>query len=158
MVDILIVALLWFGAIGFGIMAGIYFTFSVFAMKSFAAIQPAAGISAMQSINEVIVKSAFLPLFFTTSLAALIAVVVSVVNTSISGSIWMGLGGGIYFVGMFLCTIIFNVPLNNKLAAVDPDSPEGEEVWHMYLRVWTRWNHVRTIACTIACALFIRAI
>ena len=156
--ETLIPALLWFGAIGFGIMAGIYFTFSVFAMKSFAAIQTTAGISAMQSINDVIVKSAFLPLFFATSLAALIAAVLSVMGTSSPGSIWMGLGGGIYFVGMFLCTVIFNVPLNNKLAAVDPASPEGEKVWNMYLRVWTRWNHVRTVACTIACALFIRAL
>ncbi len=156
--EILTLALLWFGAIGFGIMAGIYFTFSVFAMKSFAAISPAAGIAAMQSINEVIVKSAFLPLFFGTSLAALVTVVLSVIDSSSPGSLWMGLGGGIYFVGMFLCTVFFNVPLNNKLAAVDPTSPEGEDVWNMYLRVWTRWNHVRTVACTIACAFFIQAL
>ena len=150
--------LLCFGAISFGVMAGIYFTFSVFAMKSFAAIQPAAGIAAMQSINEIIVKSAFLPLFFATSLAALAAVILSLLDMSSSRSIWMGFGGGIYFVGMFLCTVFFNVPLNNKLAAVDPASPEGEQVWEMYLRVWTMWNHVRTVACTAACALFILAL
>ena len=150
--DTFVSALLWFGAIGCGIMAGVYFTFSAFAMKSLASI------AAMQSINDVILRSAFMPLFFGTSLAAAIAVLLYVVNPDNSGGIWMALAGAIYFAGMFLCTVFFNVPLNNKLKAVDATSSQGEEVWKMYLRVWTRWNHVRTVASTIACAFFIQAI
>ena len=34
-------------------------------------------------------------------------------------------GGLLYVVGMFVVTMVFNVPLNNALAAVDPASPEG---------------------------------
>lgn len=158
MTDTLVAALLWFGAIGCGIMAGVYFTFSAFAMKSLAGINASAGIAAMQSINDVILRSAFMPLFFGTSLASAIAVLLYVVSPGVSGGIWMALAGGIYFAGMFLCTIFFNVPLNNKLKDVDPTSTVGEEVWTMYLRVWTRWNHLRTVASTIACALFIQAI
>ncbi len=156
--DAFVTVLLWFGAIGCGIMAGVYFTFSAFAMKSLASINAPAGIAAMQSVNDVILRSAFMPLFFGTSLAAAVAVLLFVVSSNPPGGIWMGLAGGIYFAGMFLCTVFFNVPLNNKLKAVDPNSSDGEEVWTMYLRVWTRWNHVRTVASTIACAFFIRAI
>ena len=153
-----VTALLWFGAIGCGVMAGVYFTFSVFVMKSLASINTAAGIAAMQSINDVILRSAFMPLFFGTSLAAAVAVLLYVMNPESPGGTWMALAGGIYFAGMFLCTVFFNVPLNNKLKAVDPNSSQGEEVWNIYLRVWTRWNHVRTVTSTIACAFFIRAI
>ena len=156
--DAFVTALLWFGAIGCGIMAGVYFTFSAFVMKSLASIDAPAGIAAMQSINDVILRSAFMPLFFGTSLAAAAAVLLHVVSSAPAGGIWMVLAGGIYFVGMFLCTVFFNVPLNNKLKAVDSSSSHGEDVWKMYLRVWTRWNHVRTLASTIACAFFIQAI
>lgn len=156
--DTFVTVLLWFGAIGCGIMAGVYFTFSAFAMKSLAGIDASAGIAAMQSINDVILRSAFMPLFFGTSLAAAIAVLLYVVSPGSSGGIWMALAGGIYFAGMFLCTVFFNVPLNNKLKDVDPTSSLGEEVWNMYLRVWTRWNHVRTLTSTIASAFFVRAI
>lgn len=158
MMDTFVTVLLWFGAIGCGIMAGVYFTFSAFAMKSLAGIDASAGIAAMQSINDVILRSAFMPLFFGTSLAAAIAVLLYVVSPGSSGGIWMALAGGIYFAGMFLCTVFFNVPLNNKLKDVDPTSSLGEEVWNMYLRVWTRWNHVRTLTSTIASAFFVRAI
>lgn len=156
--DTFVTALLWFGAIGCGIMAGVYFTFSTFVMKSLASVDESAGIAAMQSINDEILRSAFMPLFFGTSLAAAAAVLLFAMNQDTSGGIWMALAGGIYFVGMFLCTIMFNVPLNNRLKAVDPNSSNGAEVWNMYLRVWTRWNHVRTVASIVATAFFIRAI
>jgi uncharacterized membrane protein len=61
-------------------------------------------------------------------------------------------------VGMFLCTIFFNVPLNNALAAVDPASSSAASIWESYLKDWTLWNHVRTIACSIASALYMMAI
>lgn len=151
-------SLLWFGAVGCGVMAGVYFAFSAFVMKSLASLDTPAGIKAMQSINDVILRSVFMPLFFGTSLTAAVAVVVYAVVPDASGGLWMALAGGTYFVGMFLCTVFFNVPLNNKLKAVDPTSPHGEAVWEKYLSNWTRWNHVRTVASTIACAFFIQAI
>jgi uncharacterized membrane protein len=58
----------------------------------------------------------------------------------------------------FLCTIFLNVPLNNALAAVDPASSSAASVWGNYLKNWTVWNHVRTIASSIASALYMMAI
>ena len=154
----LLAALNWFCALGCGLMAGVYFTFSTFAMRAFAKIDTPSGILAMQSINQVIQTSLFLPLFFATSLASLIAIGVSVVADEAPGTAWAAMGGAVYFIGMFLCTILFNVPLNNRLDAVDPESDEGAEMWALYLSTWTPWNHVRTVACTIAMALFIVAL
>ena len=158
MTDTFMMLLLWFGAIGCGVMAGIYFAFSVFIMKSLSEISPAAGIAAMQSINLVIVRSPFIPLFFGTSLAALASAVIAALDWGAPGNLSLLAAGVIYFAGMFLCTLFFNIPLNNKLAAVDPGSKQGRQVWAHYLQAWTRWNHARTLASTLACGLFILAI
>ena len=42
-------------------------------------------------------------------------------------------GALLYFVGTFLVTMFFNVPLNDALAAVAPDSSEGASLWSRYL-------------------------
>jgi uncharacterized membrane protein len=49
--------------------------------------------------------------------------------------------------------MVFNVPRNNALAAVDPTSTAGAELWRGYVTGWTAWNHVRTAACLAAAAL-----
>ena len=51
--------LLWFSAIGCGLIAGIYFAFSTFVMTSLARLGPAAGFATMNAINVEIVKSLF---------------------------------------------------------------------------------------------------
>ncbi|MHA7965053.1 anthrone oxygenase family protein [Paenibacillus sp. CAU 1782] len=48
-------------------------------------------------------------------------------------------------MGGLAVTGSFNVPLNNKLAKVEPESEEGRAV-----PVWLVWNHVRTVACCAA--------
>ncbi len=67
-------------------------------------------------------------------------------------------GSLLYLAGTILVTIVFNVPLNNRLAAVAPESTEGAAMWQHYLRVWTAWNHVRTAASLAAAASFIVAL
>ena len=158
MMTSLVTFLLWFEAIGCGIMAGIYFAFSVFIMASLSKITPQAGIAAMQSINLVIVRTFFLPLFFGTSLGALVLVIVAAIDWGSAGSLPTLSGGAIYVAGMFLCTVFLNVPLNNKLAAVDPATEAGANVWVEYLKKWTRWNHIRTWTSTLASGLFIAAL
>lgn len=71
------------------------------------------------------------------------------------GAAAMIAGGAAYVVGMFVVTAVFNVPLNNALAAVPPSSAAATSVWATYLKDWTFWNHVRTIASLGASALFI---
>ncbi len=150
--------LLWFSAIGCGLLAGVYFAFSTFVMTSLARIAPGAGIAAMNAINVEIVKSLFMPLFLGTTLAGAALAVLAVLRWGEPGTMEMVAGGGIYVLGMFVITMIFNVPLNNALAAVDPASAQGADLWARYLRDWTFWNHVRSIASASSCALFIAAI
>jgi uncharacterized membrane protein len=156
MIESVLFAALWFGALGCGLMAGLYFAFSTFIMTALARIPQSHGIAAMQSINRVILRSLFLPLFFGTTLVSAGVAVFAVLTLWGSPVATVLLAAGlVYVLGMFVCTMVFNVPLNNALDAVDPASSEATPLWQRYLTRWTLWNHVRTIASTIASALYI---
>ncbi len=156
--QVLTTGLLWFSAIGCGLMAGVYFAFSAFIMTSLARIAPAAGIAAMNSISVEIVRSLFMPVFMGTTLTAAILAGLAIFRWSEPGSIAMLAGGLLYVIGMFVVTAVVNVPLNDVLATVDPSSAEGASVWSRYVQDWTMWNHVRTVTSTAACTLFLAAI
>lgn len=135
-------------------MAGVYFAFSTFVMASLARLGP-AGATAMNAMIVGIVNSLFMPVFIVTTLTSAILAVMGVLNWNQPGSVAMLVGGVLYVLGMFVVTMVFNQPLNDALAAVDPASPQGAALWARYLRDWTFWNHVRTIASTTSVALYI---
>jgi len=150
--------LLWISALGCGLMAGVYFAFSTFIMTSLGRLDQAAGIVAMNAINVDIVRSLFMPLFLGTTVAGAALVVMGALRLGEPGAISMIAGGGLYVIGMFVVTVVFNVPLNDALAAVQPSAPEAGAVWAAYLKDWVFWNHVRTVASLGGCALSIVAL
>jgi uncharacterized membrane protein len=156
--QVLTSGLLWFSAVGCGLMAGVYFAFSTFIMTSLGRLDQAAGIAAMNAINVDIVRSLFMPLFLGTTVAGAVLVVMGALRFSEPGAISMIAGGGLYVVGMFVVTVALNVPLNDALAAVKPSAPEASALWATYLKDWVFWNHVRTVASGGASALFIVAL
>ena len=149
-------ALLWFCALGCGLLAGLYFAFSVFIMSALDRLGPAAGAAAMNSINTVIMRSLFMPVFMLTSLASLLLAAIGALRWDEPGATLLLAGGLVYFIGMFVVTMVFNVPLNNQLQASRPG--DVELLWRRYLVSWTRWNHVRTLASLLASALCIAAL
>lgn len=158
MKHLVVVCLLCFSAIGCGLLAGLYFAFSAFIMTALGRIEQVHGVSAMNAINSTILRSLFMPFFFGTTVASATLVIISLFHRTDPGATAMLAGGLIYVAGMFLCTIVFNVPLNNALAAVDPASGAAAAVWARYLKEWTLWNHVRTVSCTAASALYVIAL
>jgi uncharacterized membrane protein len=153
-----ITLLLWFSALGSALIAGLFFGFSTFIMTALGRIEPVHGASAMQSINSTILKSLFMPVFLGTTVVALILGVWAVLRWGQVGATWVLAAGLLDVIGMFGCTMVFNVPLNNALAKADVASAEAALLWARYLKDWTFWNHVRTIAALLACALYIGAI
>jgi uncharacterized membrane protein len=129
---------------------GVYFAFSSFAMRALGQ-SGASGAEVMRMINRVILRSAFMPLFFGSTVLAAAAALLGLSRLpDLSG--WLMLSGGaVYVLGMFGVTAACNAPLNNRL----DEAPEA--VWPEYLESWTRWNHVRTAACLIAGALLLLA-
>ncbi len=150
MTDRIIFVLTFFSVLGSGLAAGIFFAFSAFVMSALGRIPPAQGISAMQSINIVVINPVFFSAFFGT--AALCCVLALA-----SFSRWAEPGAP-YLIGCIGVTMAYNVPLNTALAEVTPESTEGAGVWTRYLSEWTNWNTVRTIASLAASAAFIAAL
>lgn len=155
MIQTAITALLWFSAIGCGLIAGLYFAFSAFIMTALGRVDQVQGATAMNSINSTILGSLFMPLFFGTTIASAALAAIAALRWNDPGAALLLAGGIVYVVGMFVCTVVYNVPLNNELARAGAGSTE---VWARYLKDWTFWNHVRTVASTAATALFIAAI
>ena len=155
MSSLIVTALFWAAALSSGLIAGIYFAFSVFIMQAFGKIETSQSVAAMNAINETILRSLFMPLFFGSTIISVILIVFALVHWGDTGSGLTLIAGAIYFVGMFVCTVVFNVPLNNLLAGVNKDSTNAGEVWSHYLIVWTRWNHLRTVSSLVTCGLSI---
>jgi uncharacterized membrane protein len=154
---LLTTALLWFCVLGCALLGGLYFAFSAFIMRALREAGQ-AGVTAMNSINRIILRSAFMPFFFATTLASGALAVRGLLNLDDAGSICLIAGGLLYVVGMFGVTMLFNVPLNNALQNVTAESRTGTAIWNDYLRRWTRWNHMRTLSCMGAAALFMVAL
>jgi uncharacterized membrane protein len=55
-------------------------------------------------------------------------------------------------------TIVYHVPRNDALAAVDPNSADAAGLWTRYLADWTAWNHVRSAAALAAAATLTMAL
>jgi uncharacterized membrane protein len=149
----LLFALTLLSALGSGLIAGAFFAFSTFVMGALGRLPAAHGIAAMQSINVVVINLWFLGVFIGTAAACALLVAAALLAWQEPGAILLLVGALLYFLGTFLVTMFFNVPLNDALAAVAPDSSAGASLWTGYLSTWTNWNHVRTIAALAASAL-----
>jgi len=147
-------ALLLAATVGSGLIGGLFFIFSNTVMKSLDALPPAAAVAAMNSINRVILNPLFLLAFFGTAVLCLTVLVVYWPHIAQRGGVLACGGAVIYLVGSIGVTMFFNVPLNNKLAAVPPSGTDLAAQWLAYRVPWTNWNHVRTVASLLAAGAF----
>ena len=157
MITLLFTALVFVAVLGSGIAAGLFFIFSNTIMASFARLPAAQGIAAMQQINVTIINPLFMTVFMGMAVLSLALAAKAVFGWSEAGAAWLLAGSVAYLLGCFLVTVIFNVPLNDAIAAVDPASAEGAAIWARYLKEWLPWNHVRTVACLVSLASFVMA-
>lgn len=158
LLDTVIPILAWNTLISATIMGGVYFAFSTFMMPSLDALGSTHGMEAMQSINKVIVRSLFLPVFFVGTLTSAAVAVVGLYDMGRPGAVMLVAGGALYFFGMFVVTVVGNVPLNNALENEKPGSQAGDVMWLRYLAAWVRWNHVRTLSCLASTICLVSAI
>jgi uncharacterized membrane protein len=154
MIDRIVFGLTFVSAFGSGLIGGVFFAFSTFIMQALGRLPAAHGIAAMQSINVVVLNRWFLTAFMGTAVTCAALAVITLAWRP-SGSILLLAGSALYVIGTFLVTIAFNVPRNNALAAVAPDSMEAAALWSRYLKEWTAWNHVRTLAALVAMAVLV---
>jgi uncharacterized membrane protein len=152
------VLLLTTATTGAGLVGGIFFAFSNFVMKALGELPATQGADTMQKINVTVLNPLFFSAFFGTAFVALIVAVATPDPWSAAGGIFSRLGAVFYLLGTIGVTILFNVPLNDKLARTGLSDATLAETWSNYLPAWMWWNHVRTIAALLAAISFALAI
>lgn len=149
MMDHLWTALLVIASVGSALIGGLFFVFSNTVMSAFDRLPAAGAVAAMNSVNRVILNPVFFVAFFGTASACLVLLVGQLDSPLVVA------GALFYLVGSIGVTMVCNVPLNDKLARVPPAATDMEAQWRAYRGPWTRWNHVRTVACLLASAAFV---
>jgi uncharacterized membrane protein len=141
--------------LGSAVMAGLFFTFSVFMMRALAILPPAQGIAAMQAINVKIITPLFLLVFLGTALASVVISVATLVTWAEPSAPYLVAGSAVYLLGVILVTMAVNVPKNNALDRLVPADANAASAWQEYVRNWTAWNHVRSVASLASTACFV---
>jgi uncharacterized membrane protein len=144
--------LILLGILGAATIGGVFFAFSTFVMGALAQLPPAAGVLAMQRINVVVLNPLFLGTFVGTAGLHGVIAALAVVGWDGRRSVLLLAGAVLYLGGCFGVTMACNVPRNDRLMAAPADSAAARDYWPVYLREWTWWNHVRTVAALAAAA------
>ena len=137
---------------------GLFFAFSTFTMHGLDRLDPRAAIAAMRGINaEAQANAPFLLMLFGSALLALGVGVVAVARWREPGSGYL-LAGAVLAVLAVLVTIVVNVPLNNRLDALDVgvlSAADAAREWSSYLSTWTMANHLRAAAPLLGSVLLL---
>jgi uncharacterized membrane protein len=129
---------------------GVFLSFSDFIMRGFANAKDISAIDSMQGLNRTVLRSIFLTSFM--GLAP-----ISIAFSVYAGNLLTYSATGIYLVSVILVTIGGNVPMNEKLDKMSKNSEEAKVYWTIYLKDWTRWNHIRTMGSFVTSILFLIA-
>lgn len=151
------------GIVGVALIGVALFAFSAFIKAALKRLPDAEGIRAMRAINRTVHTPWFMGPFFGTALLSLGAIVLGGMNADEPWGPALAAAGflhvaGVFVAGVFVVTAAGNVPMNKRLDALDPDDPDAAAYWNRYLVVWTRWNHLRTLASVGSALLFVESV
>jgi len=137
---------------------GLFYAYSTFTMRGLDRLDPRAAIVAMRGINaEAQANAPFLVMLLGSALIALAAGVVAAARWREPGS-WYVLAGAVLALLAVLVTIAVNVPLNDKLDALDVSALSAADAvrdWGAYLSTWMMANHVRAAAPLLGSVLLL---
>jgi uncharacterized membrane protein len=109
----------------------------------------------MQAINVKIITPLFLLVFLGTALASAVISVAMLATWPEPSAPYLLAGSALYLSGVILVTMAINVPKNNALDRLVPADANAASAWQAYVRSWTAWNHVRSVASLAATACFV---
>ena len=148
-------AVLGVAGIASALNAGIFYAFSSFVMAALGRLPAEQGVRVMNTINVTVITPSFMILFMGTALLCVALGCWSLWSLAEPGAKPVLGASAFYLIGCFGITVACNVPLNDQLAAASP--VDAGALWQPYLRAWTGWNDVRTIASTLSAILFVAA-
>ena len=141
------------GLVGTALMGGLFYAFGTAVMSSLQRMPAGQGAIAMNLINVRIQNPLFLLIFMGTAFVCLALVILAFVRDT-PGRWWMLAGAVLYLAGVIVVSFAINIPLNDKLAALDPNSAAGAAEWLNYLAKWNPANNVRAVTCALGVIAF----
>lgn len=130
-------------AVSAAVFAGAMFVFSAFVMPALGDLAPREGVLAMQAMNVRAPNSLLLVPMGGVAVGA-VAVIVMAVGGDGSGRV-LRIVGALLTLASLVITGLGNVPLNNRLAALDADVATAAD-WQSFAGPWLRWNAARFLA------------
>ncbi len=139
-----------------GLIAGLFFGWSVSVIPGTSLVDDRAYIVTMQNINREIINPTFLASFVLTPLVLGVTAILYH-RVGDSRRAWaLGAAAVTYLFGVFAVTAARNVPLNDALDAFDLDratAAEAAERRTSYETPWNQWHTLRTVASVATLAL-----
>ena len=144
-----------------GLMAGLFYSFTISVMPGLAKTQDRTFLEGMQSINRAIIN----PLFTVAFVGSILMVMVSSYlqfRQGVDVQFYIILSASlIYLIGTIVLTFWGNVPLNNALDAlkINELNPTGlKNARDAFEGPWNRFNAIRTLSSVAALVLYLVAI
>lgn len=141
-----------------GLSAGLFYAYSCSVNPGLGKLSDTAYVAAMQSINSEIQNPLFFASFFGALLLPPLAAWLNYPGRVSPRFILLLAAAFVYGMGTFGVTVMGNVPLNEKLAALDL-STAGEQAItqarNAFESDWNRWHAVRSVASTVAFGLVV---
>lgn len=138
-----------------GLLAGLFFTFSIAVMPGLSASDDRTYVGAMQSMNRSILNGWFALASLGALLLTILALVLHLRADGHKALPWI-IVGLVLYVATWIITMAFNVPLNNELERAGNGNvnqiTDLAAVRERFETRWIRLNHVRTLLNTGALA------
>ncbi len=148
--------LIQFAILAYALVGGVFLAFSDFIMRALAHTSGVGGVEAMQVINREVFRWVFMTLFLGMAALSLVIAGYGLLQLSGPAATLIVVAALIYLIGCFGVTVVFNVPMNEALAGMDPAAEATRDYWTAsYVPRWTFWNTVRTLACAASAALLL---
>tara|TARA_A100001234_G_scaffold217407_1_gene224756 strand:+ start:1143 stop:1643 length:501 start_codon:yes stop_codon:yes gene_type:complete len=142
------------------LVSGLLFGFAVVVMPGVAKLSDRDFLLAFKHMDGIIQNNQ--PLFILVWVGSILSVLVSAIlgTMDLSGqeAVLLWIGCGWYLLGVQLPTIVFNIPLNNTIQALEIDKLNESELTNSRVNFeakWNRWNNIRTINGIIAVSTFL---
>ncbi|SDL03976.1 DUF1772 domain-containing protein [Nonomuraea jiangxiensis] len=146
--------LLWLATVAMGLMAGLFYAFSVSVMPGLAQADNRAFVLVMNRINQAIENPAFALTFFGAFVFTGAAAIAQYRMGLRTAARWTAAALALYVVALAI-TMGVNVPLNEELAKAADDYAAARENFE---GLWNVTNNVRGLACTLALVCLARSL
>jgi uncharacterized membrane protein len=141
-----------------GLIAGLFYAWSISVTPGLAKINNESYIRAFQSMNRAILNPVFFIAFFG-ELVLLIYLSYNSFDSSNTAQSWLIISASVlYIFGVMVITIAGNIPLNNELEALKIESMTDEEMKKFRTGFESKWNSlnmIRTICSSVSFLLLI---